>query len=69
MFSVCGGGIDTVVDLCLVYKCGVVDTAVDDLLKVVEKIGVVCDICSVEWGAVVGWHGTVMFVQHLNLNL
>lgn len=48
MFSVSGGGIDTVVDLCLVCKCGVIDTSVDDLLRVVEIIGVVFGICLVE---------------------
>lgn len=53
----------------MVCKYGGVDTSVDDVLRVVEKMGIVSDFCVVFWGAVVGWHGTVIFVQHLNLSL
>lgn len=51
--------------LCLVCKCGVVDSSVDDVLGVVEEIDVLVDIVVV-WGSVVVWHGTVTFLQHLN---
>lgn len=49
--------IDVVVS-CLVYICGVV-ISVDVVLSVVDVIGDV--------GVVVVSHGTVMFLQHLNL--
>lgn len=66
MYPVSGGAVGIVVVLCLVCKCGV-DTSVDDVLGGVENIVVVFGFFVVVWGVVVGWHGTVIFLQHLNL--
>ena len=51
----------------MVSKCGVVVNSVDDVVEVFEIIPVVFGFSVVVCGAVVVSHGTVIFLQHLNL--
>lgn len=62
IYAVPGVVVGVVDVICFVWKDGVV-SSVDDVLRVVDHIGVVSVCCVV----VCVWHGTVTFVQHLNL--